>query len=47
MSRIHVKILLALVVALAALAFVGTASAGWTWDGSASPAWTDEAPAAE
>jgi hypothetical protein len=47
MSCIHVKILLALVVAVAALAFAGTASAGWTWDGNAEPVWTDEAPAAE
>jgi hypothetical protein len=47
MSRIHAKILLALVVALAALAFAGTASAGWTWDGSAQLVWTDDPPADE
>jgi hypothetical protein len=47
MSRIYAKILLVLAAGLAALALAGTASAGWTWDGSSELVWTDDSPEAQ
>ena len=46
MSRLHFRILLVLlVVTITALAYAGTASAGWTWDGM-NGSWTDDASVA-
>jgi hypothetical protein len=43
-NRVHL-LLLCLVVAFAAMTFVGTASAGWTWDASTT-GWTWDGPGA-
>lgn len=44
MNRLQIKLLLLFVViAIAALTFAGTASAGWTWDDNANGwTWTDD-----
>ena len=43
MNRLQIKLLLLfVVVAIAALTFAGTASAGWTWDDSCGWTWTDD-----
>jgi hypothetical protein len=42
-TRVHL-LLLCLVLAFVAMAFAGTASAGWTWDDGGAPA-TDVATA--